>query len=307
MCSVPEPGTSTASVAPQSFGTQRILLFCQWISILEWQEYTWSLGSRTASVASCLELIGDLCLKVCGCPDWGCINVQSHAGLVWSSACQCSCSLLLLLFTSKFRTETTTTSLKSFIILFISILINELEHDSKRIYKFRPSRLIFFFPVRCTLFQFPSTLLCSHSWSLWVVCGISQKFSHSAEPLEPQALTKWAGGLPKLDLVGRLPVFPGSNWAGKEQNSFFHSISFSFWCWLHPKRQRQWKGREEGISYIFSVLSKGSVGPQGGIQNGNVGGGWYLHTSVSCGNWGKSYSEPARKTRWFPIFHGKPT
>lgn len=131
--------------------------------------------------------------------------------------------------------------------------------------------LAFSFPVRCTLFQFPSTLLCSHSWSLWVVCGISQKFSHSAEPLEPQAPTKWAGGLPKLGLVGRLPVLPDSNWAGKQQNSFFHSISFSFWCWLHPKRQRQWKGKEEGISCIFSVLSKGSVGPQAGVQCGARG------------------------------------
>lgn len=47
--------------------------------------------------------------------------------------------------------ETTTTFLKSFIIEFISIHINELEHEPTRIYKFRPSGLIFFFTVRCTL------------------------------------------------------------------------------------------------------------------------------------------------------------
>lgn len=61
------------------------------------------------------------------------------------SACQCSRSLLLLFFTSKFRTETTTIFLKSFIIKFTSIHINELEHEPTKIHKFRPSGLIIFF------------------------------------------------------------------------------------------------------------------------------------------------------------------
>lgn len=65
-----------------------------------------------------------------------------------------------------------------------------------------------------------------------------KEFSRFAEPLEPQTSTKWAGGLPKPGLVERFPVLPVSNCAGKRQNSFFHSISFSFWCWLYPKRQR---------------------------------------------------------------------
>lgn len=98
---------------------------------------------------------------------------------------------------------------------------------------------LYFFSGKCT--DSPSStsaLLYSHSWSLQVVCDISQKFSHFEEPLEPQALTKWAGGLPKPSFVGRFPVLPVSNWDGKRQNSFFHSISLSFWCWLHPKMQR---------------------------------------------------------------------
>lgn len=95
------------------------------------------------------------------------------------------------------------------------------------------------------------------------------------------------------------------SWQGT--NQLFHSISFSFWCWLHPKRQRQWKGKEKGISCTFSVLTKGSVGPQVGIQHGDGGRGCCLHTSVSCGNWGESYLKPVRKTHCFPIFHGKPT
>lgn len=137
--------------------------------------------------------------------------------------------------------------------------------------KCRPSGLNFF-PGRCTLSpRSPSTLLYSHSWSLWVIYGISQKFSHFAEPMEPQASTKWAGGLPKPGLVGRFPVLPVSSWAGKRQNSFFHSISFSFWCWLYPKR---WRDNErdrrrkstESFTVEERICGSSSLDPVWGVR-----------------------------------------
>lgn len=58
------------------------------------------------------------------------------------------------------------------------------------------------------------------------------------EALEPQALAECAGGIPKPSFTGRSPALPVSNCTGETQGSFFLSISFSFWCWLYPKRQR---------------------------------------------------------------------
>lgn len=167
-------------------------------------------------------------------------------------------------------------------IKFINIHINE--HEPRRTYKTQTFRTKFFLG-RCTLSpSFPSTLLYSHSWSLWVVCGISQKFSHFAEPLEPQALTKWAGGLPKPGLVGRYPVLPVSNWAGKRQNSFFHSISFSFWCWLYPKRQRDnERDRRRKSAESFYCWGKNLWVLRFGSSMGRVCKGWYLHTLFTCG------------------------
>jgi len=59
--------------------------------------------------------------------------------------------------------------------------------------------------------------------------SISPKFSPLRKPWSPR---------PWQSFTGRSPALPVSNCTGETQGSFFLSISFSFWCWLYPKRQR---------------------------------------------------------------------